>query len=108
MKKSQLRQIIKEEISKVLDEGVFDYLQLPRFKNNPGVVLFPGEGEDYIGKLHDLEEYIRSKGKEWGDYEPILKGLGVNTYDFSSWLDYAHEEEMEEVINALYKYAKTL
>ena len=103
MKKSQLRQIIKEEISKVLNEN-----ELDNIPNNPGVVLFPGEGEDYIGKLHDLEEYIRSKGKEWGDYEPILKGLGVNTYDFSSWLDYAHEEEMEEVINALYKYTKTL
>jgi hypothetical protein len=76
--------------------------------SKPGTVLFPDEEEDYIGKLHDLEDYINSKGKTWEDYEPILKDLGVETYDFSSWLDYADNESMEEVITALANYARSL
>jgi hypothetical protein len=115
MKKSQLRNIIKEEISKVLNEGMYVGSdgtlrddEMDNILNKPGVVRFPGDEEDYIEQLHNLEDYITKKGKKWRDYEPILKRLGVNTYDFSSWLDSAHPEEMQKVIKALYKYAKTL
>ena len=76
--------------------------------SKPGAILFPGEDVNYISQLHDLEAYINSKGKTWKDYEPVLKDVGADTWDFSSFLDYASDEHMKEIISALSNYAKSL
>ena len=75
MKKSQLRQIIKEEISKVLDEGAFDYLQLPRFKNNPGV---SPSGNNVEGKFEIRGKDINNDGNLFYSLYLDGKQIGPN------------------------------
>jgi len=111
MTKEQLRM---QMLAGIITEGQYKARlnedEIDDILNQDGTVLFPDEDEDYLSKLHDLEDYIRSKGKTWEDYEPVIKSVSddIDTYDFSSWLDYAANEEMKEVITALANYARTL
>ena len=78
MKKSQLRQIIKEEISKVFREGLFDRLK-KKPKHISDSPFFPereiSDDRLKIEKWLDLQWPRHSSMIEYGEIDDIVRGI---------------------------------
>jgi len=93
MNKSELKQLIKEEIDSIL--------------NSPSLFSPDHSGSEMniIGKINKLEKYLRSKGITYQEYSKSLKHILLGD-DLGPWMDYASDESLEEVLDILVKLAR--
>lgn len=95
----QIRQIIKEELNKVLNENISEEKML-----NLAKILLSGEqgfrqivllGQD-LGFVKDYVEYDRSKTDAWGTYERYEHGF-IASPEFMKAIASVLGEEIEDI-----------
>jgi hypothetical protein len=84
MKKSELKQIIKEEIGRVLSESTL----AKHFKKGDKVRVTDREGfKQLVGKVGTVIATENAKGIVYVDFGEKINGDGFTTHDFGKLLD---------------------
>jgi len=118
MNKSELKQLIREEISKVTSEDRGKPIQHSKYTwrvedevdsilNSPPLFSPDHSGSEMniIGKINKLEKYLRSKGITYQEYSKSLEHILLGD-DLGYWMDSASDESLEEVLEILIKLAR--